>query len=113
MAQGSGALALAGDLRLDSQHPHGSSQTFTASVPGTMMPSSDFFEHRHHVRMVYRHTCKQNTHTCKIVLLFFKGADSEVSCVLEPPLALTIMRSSCILGALGTASSHQQLPLHL
>lgn len=84
MAQGSGALALAEDLRLDSQHPHGSAQTFPASVPGTVRPSSVFFEHRHRVHVVYRHTCKQNTHTCKIVLLFFKGTDSGVSCVLEP-----------------------------
>ena len=48
----------------DSQHPHGSSQVCASPVPGDLMPSSGL--HRPCRHRVYRHTCRQNTHTHKM-----------------------------------------------
>ena len=45
---------------LNSQHPHGSSQSSLILVPGGLKPSSDLLPGTH---MVHKHTCMQNIHT--------------------------------------------------
>jgi hypothetical protein len=56
-----GLVALAEYHRFGSQHQHGNSQLSIAPIPGDLMTCPDLPRHQAALRMVLRHSCKQNT----------------------------------------------------
>lgn len=50
--------------KFDSQHPKYGSQLSVRSQPSSGLPG-----HHMYVHMVHRHTCMQNTRTCKIIII--------------------------------------------